>query len=261
MVARMKISPTFIVDEAARKSQTALEAPAATFQKVQRVDSLSSADLDSSEDERVTQQQQQQQQEPLSSSPPTAGLSTAPDATQLRSKFLNRLGISPPPTDAPSRVRKPRSLRKDADSYTVGLTGQAAAEKVSRPFRFFQKPSSVSSDSTTDSKPFTSGHLAQPTKGVHFGDTVTVHPILKHSAYSRRIRRTVWTDAREMQENVARNCLEFQAEGWELEGVLDDHAMVLYEGERIHPVHFAHLQTRNVRQQFCAVMSAQHQQS
>jgi hypothetical protein len=102
--------------------------------------------------------------------------------------------------------------------------------------------------------------LAQQTKGVHFVDTVTVHPILKHSAYSRRIRRTVWTDAREMQENVARNCLEFQAEGWALDGVLDDHAMVLYEGERIHPVHFAHLQTRNVRQQFCAVMSAQHQQ-
>jgi hypothetical protein len=95
-------------------------------------------------------------------------------------------------------------------------------------------------------------------KAVTFHTSVTVHPIPKHTAYSNRIRETIWTNPMEMQVSAARNCFEFAAENWDWKQVADDQDMVYYQGERVHPIHFCH--EYNIRRQFCAVMSAQQQQ-
>ena len=128
------------------------------------------------------------------------------------------------------------------------------ASLLQRGFAFFQQQqsSTVSSSSSDSSSVATEPETtASPTEGeandnnattirsVRFAPTVQVHPIPKHSAFSRRIRETVWTSSQEMEENVARNCIEFAAEDWDWQQVLEDQDMIVYHGELVHPIHFA----------------------
>jgi hypothetical protein len=129
-----------------------------------------------------------------------------------------------------------------------------------RQLNFFQQSLSMSSMTSTDTSSTQSlkEENVRP-RAVSFHSAVTVHPIPKHTAYSNRIRATIWTNPMEMQESAARNCFEFAAENWDWRQVAEDQDMVHYQGERIHPIHFCH--EYNMRRQFCAVMSAQQNQS
>jgi hypothetical protein len=75
--------------------------------------------------------------------------------------------------------------------------------------------------------------------GVSFNDKVTVIPIPKRDEYSKRIRDRLWVNAQELQSQVARNAVEFAAEGWDWKQTLDDEAMYVcaLTGEKVHPVH------------------------
>jgi hypothetical protein len=73
---------------------------------------------------------------------------------------------------------------------------------------------------------------------VSFDAAVTVHPIPLRSQYSNRIRNSLWTPVSELQENAARNCVEFAAENWDWRQAAEDDDMVVYHGEKIHPIHF-----------------------
>ena len=73
---------------------------------------------------------------------------------------------------------------------------------------------------------------------VCFEAAVKVHPIPARSDYSNRMRSVLWTPNMEIQQNAARNSLEFAAEEWDVSKVVDDEHMVLYGGERVHPIHF-----------------------
>lgn len=75
--------------------------------------------------------------------------------------------------------------------------------------------------------------------GVSFNDQVTVIPIPKRDEYSKRIRDRLWANAQELQSQVARNAVEFAAEGWDWKQALDDEAMYVcaLTGEKVHPVH------------------------
>jgi hypothetical protein len=75
-------------------------------------------------------------------------------------------------------------------------------------------------------------------KCVSFDTTVTVHPIPLRTQYSSRIRNSLWTPVSELQENAARNCVEFAAENWDWRQATEDDDMVIYHGEKIHPIHF-----------------------
>lgn len=77
-----------------------------------------------------------------------------------------------------------------------------------------------------------------PPKRVHFHATVKAHPIPSHTVYSKRIKSTIWSSAQELEENVARNCYEFEAENWSFEDVVDEDEMIWYHGQWVHPVHF-----------------------
>jgi hypothetical protein len=77
---------------------------------------------------------------------------------------------------------------------------------------------------------------------VQFQPTTQIHPIPSHKVYSNRIKQTIWTGAEELNDNVARNTLEFSYEDWNADNVVDEESgLIWYHGDYVHPVHF-HLQ-------------------
>ena len=164
-------------------------------------------------------------------------------AAEVRSKFMNKLGIAPQIPEGTTTTRTPHVKRRDLEepSYETELNDQAkAASRTSALFRFFTpQSSSVSSGSDSNDNDATATAAKPEKRSVHFNSAVVVYPIPLHTAYSNRIRDTVWTSVAEMEENVARNCLEFAAENWDGAQVVEDQDMVIYHGELVHPVHFA----------------------
>ena len=72
---------------------------------------------------------------------------------------------------------------------------------------------------------------------VRFNDVVTEKEIASHKKYSNRIKRQLWSDPEEIQENAYRNQIEFQAEGMNWQSVLENEEMYVdpKTGELIHP--------------------------
>ena len=167
----------------------------------------------------------------------------------VRSKFFHKLGIAPKMSErnnsAVVQTTPPRRNNKTEPSYETQLNDMEEECEISsllkRGLAFFQKQSSSlsSSDSSAQACEPTDKDNNGMQRSVQFHPTVQVHPIPKHSVYSKRIRETVWTSAQEMEENVARNCIEFAAEEWDWNKVLEDQEMIAFHGELVHPVHFA----------------------
>ena len=86
-----------------------------------------------------------------------------------------------------------------------------------------------------------------PKKGVRFDATVKAHSIPSHTVYSKRMKSTIWSSAQELEENVARNCYEFEAENWNFEDVVDEDEMIWYHGQWVHPVHFVDFHSDSTR--------------
>ena len=270
MVARTKISPSLLVDESdSRRSGLVASKPLRLLSDsstrsegeifVDESDSRRSGLVASKPPSNLQRKDSFSETSLLShsesfddscwSSSPSRAVAPAPSAARVRSRFLNRLGITPPPSMAgsptPSKQRS-RLLSRESvqdESFQVSLKDGEEA-KASVTFSFFRQSSPISTSCATGTE-----------RAVSFAPSVTVHPIPRHTAYSSRIRETIWTNPTEMQESAARNCIEFAAENWNWRQVAEDQDMVYYHGELIHPVHFAH--EYNIRRQFCAVMSAQ----
>lgn len=163
------------------------------------------------------------------------------DSTAIRSRFLNRLGFQPQPgTDERQNIRPSTGAdRPKPEAIQVNLKGDHGTED-----RTLQQVGSLSSVSTAS----TISSFSKSGKTVSFGTVVTVHPIPNHTAYSERVRNSYWTSSNEMRENAARNCFEFAAEDWDWRKAAEEDEMVLYQGERVHPIHF--VQQYNLRQHF-----------
>ena len=82
----------------------------------------------------------------------------------------------------------------------------------------------------------TSAELGQRRR-VRFAPTVVVRSIPRRDEYSDRIRQMLWTDPREMCANVARNTMEFTAEGWNWRNCIEEDRMYMCEntGKLLHP--------------------------
>lgn len=176
-----------------------------------------------------------------SESTSTSSTPTNPQSSgdTIRSRLLNKLGIEP---DAPQRqtasTASPQPSFHENIAFFVSLKADYGAPDNSR----------VSPQDRT----------AEEKKRIVFNPEVKVQPIPSHTDFSERIRRVMWTNAEEMDENTARNCLEYTAEGWDWRNVVDDDEMIVVNGEKIHPIHFEH-EEYNLNRQFAAVMSAQQQ--
>ena len=72
---------------------------------------------------------------------------------------------------------------------------------------------------------------------VRFNSIVKEKPIASHKKYSNRIRKTLWSDSEEIQQNAYRNQIEYQAEGMHWQSVLENEDMYTdaKTGELIHP--------------------------
>lgn len=135
----------------------------------------------------------------------------------IRSRLLNKLGFEPAiPQRRKNVSSSPISSLHESNAFYVDLKGDyGVADKNRLPNR-------------------------NAKRRIVFNPEVKVQPIPSHAEFSDRIRRVLWTGAVEMDENAARNCLEYTAEGWDWRNVLVDEDMIVINGEKIHPVHFSH---------------------
>jgi hypothetical protein len=169
----------------------------------------------------------------------------AASASDIRCRLLTRLGIS--------KEQEPVPL----NSGTVLKVSPVLHE----PLKADHGRPDTSLEASPRSAPvpsFMSQYGGKRGRGVSFDSSVEVHPIPCRGAYSDRIKNTLWTPPLELQENAIRNTFEFAAEGWDWKSVAEDTDMVLYEGERIHPVHY--VPEHNLNQHFANIMAQQQQQ-
>jgi hypothetical protein len=195
----------------------------------------------------------------------TSSKTSNPSASVIRSRLLNRLGISS--KDALEQIPTVRSydssvsilgkdvtsksfeelLKADSGKPDVYLLMKYKTQQLRSPVHQVVRPGDMRSilpkDQQEDSnkRDDATGVQQEADANVRFDLTVKVHTIPNRTVYSDRIRATLWTDPIEMQQNAARNSLEYEAEGWDWTQVADDDDMVVMSnGERIHPIHFIH---------------------
>ena len=83
-------------------------------------------------------------------------------------------------------------------------------------------------------------HPNSISRRVTFHDTVSLLLIPRRDEYSDRMRACLWDSTEAVQSNIARNTLEFAADGNNVRYVLeeDEHIRSPETGEFIHPIHF-----------------------
>jgi hypothetical protein len=215
------------------------------------------------------------------------------DGSKIRSRFLDRLGISPPlqrqchqtnnldrrtlqfcnrTSSAAAVETKEERLKKDHGQQDESI-GLGSSSKLSFSPKTHQGMMRKRNDSTASLASTTSTNTA---KAVSFANAVQVISIPSHRDYSDRIKNAFWTNAQEMRQNYARNVVEFTAENWDYRQVLEEDQFLYIqvttggkcsagtnEMVLMHPVHFRSQQLQRERQlrwhSFCAVMSAQRQ--
>jgi hypothetical protein len=156
------------------------------------------------------------------------------DSYQIRSRLLNRLGIEKEYVGyTAQRMEASRVVQQgEVGAFNIPLKADHGM-----PDRRLESSSSLSSLATS---PGLHHILEKRVKRgtVCFDASVRVHPIPARSDYSKRMRSVMWISNTEIQQNAARNSLEFAAEQWDVAKVVEDDGMVLYAGERVHPIHF-----------------------
>ena len=168
----------------------------------------------------------------MSSSPPVR-IGGAPTSAMVRSRFLHRLGFSPPnECNFASKTRTiPPPRLSSEDSFEIPLLDH---NDDMEPL----PASDTSSLPPSSPMPFIENVKSQ--KGitsVRFDPVVIMHPIPSHSAYSSRFRDTIWISGDEMEKSIRRNRIEFAAENWDWHEVVEENDMFCKNGELVHPVH------------------------
>lgn len=144
-------------------------------------------------------------------------------------KTKNPFAFFAPRSD--SNVTEDSSKQSSSSSSSDAMGGEAKENQET----------TTNLEETTEATAVEQGESLSPSnnkKSVHFHATVKAHSIPSHKVYSKRIKQTIWSSAAELEENVARNCYEFEAENWNFDDVVDDEDMVWYHGQWVHPVHF-----------------------
>ena len=158
---------------------------------------------------------------------------TSTDSSRIRSKYLHRLGITTPKM-SPKRLSQ-------------RLSPPAKVEALKNDHGELDETITISSP------PLHSP--LQEKSMVCFDSAVIVHPIPNRTDYSDRVRKSIWMHRRELEENAARNVLEFAAENWDWRQVCEEMDMIVIEDQLVHPVHL--IRQCSLKRQFLLIMSAQ----
>ena len=198
---------------------------------------------------------------------------------RIRSRLLNSLGIDSAKEQAAAAASLARAtknepsplvLRGNNDAFDMVL--KADHGKPDKSLEKLKKESSnkdeiiaaspgdrvVSFPPTLLSTTTTTTDEQLAARGVFFDTAVKVHLIPARSDYSQRMQAALWTPQEELQQNAARNQFEFAAEEWDYTKVVDDEDMVVYGGERVHPVHF--MQEDELKEYFRGIVEQQKRQ-
>jgi hypothetical protein len=168
------------------------------------------------------------------------------DQQKIRCRLLNKLGIYQETSSSSDSVlqRRQRLLQAHGLGPMTSLAssppdGSALHWLLDYVVPFEEPLKCHDCDRLVDSKPL------KATK-IHFSDKVSVVPIPTRHEYSNRIKSRIWTNRYELAELQERNVLEFTAEGWNWEAVVEDDQMFLdsVSGEMVHPIHVQMLQAR-----------------
>jgi hypothetical protein len=144
-------------------------------------------------------------------------------------KLLYRLGIY-------NNVQVQRNNADRRKHILRGATSTSGSRSIIGNVVPFREPLNDADATTT----FNNERTRSTTAGIQFSSEVTVVPIPSHHEYSNRIRKCLWSDGAEIQENAERNRIEFAAEGWDWHTVLEDDDMFVdaNTGELVHPCWF-----------------------
>ncbi|CAB9524575.1 expressed unknown protein [Seminavis robusta] len=174
-------------------------------------------------------------------------------SSRLRSNLLRKLGIPSTPT-YPQQPRR-GSLLRHAKVEKIPLSGgeflveeearddspQSTREachttKVLNAMGALWSLQPLEQESDTTS---TASSSEQHHHHVHFDPQVSVIPIPTRHDYSNRIRGFLWDTPAQMQTNILRNTLEFSADGWDWNRVLEEDAHYFNPTtcQYIHPIH------------------------
>lgn len=161
------------------------------------------------------------------------------DSGQLRSKLLMKLGIElggNTVNGAIASTEASRIVQKGQENaFCISLKRDHG--QLDRNIQSTKKPLEALATLPGSDKILEKA-LKREHRSVYFDASVKVHPIPARSDYSNRMKSVMWVSSIEIQQNAARNSLEFAAEEWDVSKVVNDEDMIIYGGERIHPVHF-----------------------
>jgi hypothetical protein len=212
-----------------------------TSSSIRSSDSISDDELPVQESGKhplfVSQQDQQQPRSVNASARTFRKLHVRSDSGRIRSKLLSKLGIELNNTNvgnASTSTEVARVIQKGQDeAFHIPLKWDYGKidRNLVRAKQSIETLATIPGNAKIEEK--SSKH-----ERVHFDASVKVHPIPARSDYSNRMRNVMWVSSSEIQQNAARNSLEFAAEEWDVSKVVNDEDMILYGGELIHPIHF-----------------------
>jgi hypothetical protein len=188
----------------------------------------------------VSQQNTQPPQSVNASSKTFRRLHERSDSGQIRSKLLSKLGI-----ELTNNLTIGNATAPSTEISRVIQKGQDDAFQIPLKWDYGQIDRNLTrTKQTIESLVTVPGNTKIEEKSSNrdralcFDASVKVHPIPARSDYSNRMKSVMWVSSTEIQQNAARNSLEFAAEEWDVSKVVNDEDMILYGGERIHPIHF-----------------------
>ena len=84
---------------------------------------------------------------------------------------------------------------------------------------------------------------------ITFSPQVAVINIPSRDSYSIEERATLWMPAHDLKQLTEKNLIEFAAEGWFWENVVEEEGMTMVDGSFIHPIHLNPMLKEALRRQ------------
>eukprot|EP00980_Cylindrotheca_fusiformis_P008519 scaffold1807_cov140-Cylindrotheca_fusiformis.AAC.11 len=157
---------------------------------------------------------------------------------RIRCRYLSRLGIYRNPTK--KKTNNTRSIfnhqHKSAKFFVVPLKGDngqidRTLKRNSEPLR----PTYIADHTSSSSR----RNNQERIRAVRFQPEVGVHLIPSHTAYSKRLKQTIWVPVEEVGPLMRRNILEFWSENCDPNHVVEEDCFIPNgDNELIHPAHF-----------------------